>query len=71
MLRRLTEIAHDLGLTEFTATYYADNTAIRRLLRRSGHVAATGFEQGEGFAVLDISAPDSISVPSEPRPTAA
>jgi len=36
MLQRLADIAHELGLTQLTATYYADNMAIRRLLRRTG-----------------------------------
>jgi RimJ/RimL family protein N-acetyltransferase len=56
MLERLTAIARDIGITRFTATYYADNLPVRRLLHDSGHVIASGFDQGEGYAVLDLMA---------------
>jgi acetyltransferase len=58
MLKRLMDIAVALGITKLTAIYYADNMAVRRLLRRSGRVSASGFEQGEGYAVLDIARSD-------------
>lgn len=55
MLERLTEVARALGIKQLTATYYADNVPIRRLLHHTGRVAASGIDQGEGFAMLDIS----------------
>ena len=46
---------HDgLGIHEFTASYYADNVPIRRLLRDIGHVVASGYEYGEGFMRLSL-----------------
>jgi RimJ/RimL family protein N-acetyltransferase len=54
MLERLLDVARRLGITRLTATYYADNLAVRRLLRRSGRVVASGIEQGEGYSVLDL-----------------
>jgi RimJ/RimL family protein N-acetyltransferase len=57
MLDRLGEIARDLGIVQFTASYYADNVPVRRLLHRSGRVIASGVDQGEGFVVLDIGQP--------------
>ena len=56
MLERLATVARALGVTRFTATYYADNIPVRRLLNDSGHVVAAGFDQGEGYAVLDLTA---------------
>lgn len=56
LLERLAVIACELGITRFTATYYADNLPVRRLLHDSGHVIASGFDQGEGYAVLDLTA---------------
>ena len=56
LLERLAVIAGELGITRFTATYYADNLPVRRLLHDSGHVIASGFDQGEGYAVLDLTA---------------
>jgi acetyltransferase len=54
MLEQLGEVARGLGITRFTARYYADNIPVRRLLHGSGRVIASGVEQGEGFAVLDL-----------------
>jgi len=54
LLHRLIELARDRGIHEFTATYYADNIAIRRLLRDVGRVEASGFEGGEGYMRLSI-----------------
>lgn len=56
LLERLTTVARGLGIARFTATYYADNLPVRRLLHDSGHVVASGFDQGEGYAVLDLTA---------------
>ena len=56
MLTELAAMARELGVHEFTATYYADNIAIRRLLREVGHVVDSGFDSGEGYARLDLDA---------------
>jgi GNAT superfamily N-acetyltransferase len=56
MLERLTTVARSIGIERFTATYYADNLPVRRLLHHSGHVIASGYDQGEGYAVLDLTA---------------
>ena len=57
MLQQLVERARALGLTRLTATYYADNVAVRRLLHRSGLVVASGIDQGDGYAVLQLDRP--------------
>jgi hypothetical protein len=57
MLATLEEIARSLGITRLTASYYADNLPIRRLLHHTGQVVASGIEQGEGVTILDISKP--------------
>lgn len=54
MLTRLAELARDRGIHEFTATYYADNLPIRRLLRDIGHVVTSGYESGEGHMRLSL-----------------
>jgi len=54
MLTRLAELARDRGIHEFTATYYADNLPIRRLLRDIGHVVTSGYEMGEGHMRLSL-----------------
>lgn len=41
---------------EFTAVYYADNFAIRKLLQRVGTVVSSGYEQGAGYATIDLDA---------------
>ena len=56
LLTRLAEMARERGVHEFTATYYADNIAIRRLLREVGRVVDSGFDSGEGYARLDLDA---------------
>jgi RimJ/RimL family protein N-acetyltransferase len=55
MLERLADVARGLGISQFTASYFADNVAVRRLLHTTGRVAASSIEHGCGFAVLDIS----------------
>lgn len=50
----LADIACSLGIRQFTATYYADNIAVRRLLHSTGRVIGSGVNQGEGYAVLDL-----------------
>lgn len=54
LLSRLALVARALGIHEFTATYYADNLAIKRLLRDVGHVVTSGYESGEGHMRLCI-----------------
>jgi RimJ/RimL family protein N-acetyltransferase len=54
MLEELAEHARTLGITRLTATFYADNLAVRRLLHGSGLVVASGVDQGDGFAVLEL-----------------
>jgi len=54
LLCRLIRLARDRGIHQFTATYYADNVAIRRLLRDVGRVETSGFEGGEGHMRLSI-----------------
>jgi RimJ/RimL family protein N-acetyltransferase len=54
MLSRLAGLARDRGIHEFTATYFADNVAIRRLLRDVGHVVLSGYECGEGHMRLNL-----------------
>ena len=57
LLDALTGEARALGITRLTASYYADNLPVRRLLHRTGRVIESGISAGEGYAVLDISAP--------------
>lgn len=57
LLTMLTDEARALGITRLTASYYADNLPVRRLLHRTGLVVESGVSAGEGYAVLDISVP--------------
>lgn len=57
LLTLLTDEAREVGITQLTASYYADNLPVRRLLHRTGQVVQSGISGGEGYAVLDISAP--------------
>lgn len=54
LLTRLVCEARACGIHEFTASYYADNVAIRRLLRDVAHVVASGYECGEGYMRLSL-----------------
>jgi len=54
LLSRLSELARERGIHEFTATYYADNFPIRRLLRDIGHVVTSGYDHGEGHMRLSL-----------------
>jgi RimJ/RimL family protein N-acetyltransferase len=54
MLHRLAGLARQRGIHEFTATYYADNVPIRRLLRDVGRVVESGYETGEGHLRLNL-----------------
>jgi RimJ/RimL family protein N-acetyltransferase len=54
LLTRLAELAREHGIHEFTATYYADNLPIRRLLRDIGYVVTSGYESGEGHMRLSL-----------------
>jgi L-amino acid N-acyltransferase YncA len=53
----LTEVAREavaIGVVEFTATYFADNLAIIRLLHDVGHVVSSEYEYGEGTMRIDL-----------------
>lgn len=54
MVDRLAELAREQGIHGFTASYYADNVPIRRLLRDVGRVTTSSIESGQGYAELDI-----------------
>jgi len=54
LLTTLAALARDRGVHEFTATYYADNVAIRRLLRQLGHALDSGYDHGQGYASFDL-----------------
>lgn len=54
LMLRLGELAHERGITTFTATYFADNVGIRRLLRDTGRLVSTDVTIGEGFSRLDL-----------------
>lgn len=60
MLDALIAEARALHITRLTASYYADNLPVRRLLHHSGLVAESGFDSGQGYAVLDISDPEPV-----------
>jgi RimJ/RimL family protein N-acetyltransferase len=55
LLDALADEARALGITRLTASYYADNRPVRRLLHHTGRVIESGISQGEGYAVLDVS----------------
>lgn len=57
LLSMLTDEARALGITRLTASYYAENLPVRRLLHRTGLLSESGISAGEGYAVLDISVP--------------
>ena len=54
LLTMLTDEARAVGIRQLTASYYAENLPVRRLLHRTGHVIESGISAGEGHAVLDI-----------------
>ena len=54
LLTRLVAAARSRGIHELTATYFADNIPILRLLRDVGHVVSSGYECGEGHMRLNI-----------------
>lgn len=56
LLARLSEVALECGVHEFTATYYADNFAIRRLLGALGTVVRSGYDHGTGYAEIALDA---------------
>jgi hypothetical protein len=57
MLDALAAEARHLGITRPTASYYPDNLPVRRLIHHTNRVIESGIEQGQGYAVLDISEP--------------
>jgi len=60
MLDALVAEARALHISRLTASYYADNLPVRRLLHHSGLVVESGFDSGQGYAVLDISEPAAV-----------
>ena len=54
MLDALADEARAVGITRLTASYYAENLPVRRLLHHTGRVIESGISAGEGHAVLDI-----------------
>ncbi|HET6818664.1 MAG TPA: GNAT family N-acetyltransferase [Mycobacteriales bacterium] len=54
LLTHLVELARSRGVHEFTATYFADNIPICRLLRAIGHVITCTYECGEGRMRLSL-----------------
>jgi acetyltransferase len=54
LLTRLVVLARSRGIREFTATYFADNIPICRLLRDIGHVVTSTYECGEGRMRLSL-----------------
>lgn len=54
MLDELIVEARALGISRLTASYYADNVPVRRLIHGTGRVVESGIEMGVGYAVLDI-----------------
>lgn len=59
LLAQVAATARERGIRYLTATYFADNLAIRRLLRATGWAVTTWLEQGEGYAVADLDPPPS------------
>jgi RimJ/RimL family protein N-acetyltransferase len=54
MLDALADEARAVGITRLTASYYADNIPVRRLIHHTGRVIESGIRAGEGYAVLDL-----------------
>ena len=54
LLTQLVLLARSRGIHEFTATYFADNIPILRLLRDIGQVVSSGYECGEGHMRLNL-----------------
>ena len=54
LMTRLVELARSRGIHEFTATYFADNIPICRLLAAIGHVVTSSYECGEGRMRLNL-----------------
>jgi acetyltransferase len=68
LLADLEDRARMVGVRELTATYYADNFAIRRLLGQSGQIQSSSYECGEGSARLNL---DPARVPASVEPALA
>ena len=54
LLERLAECARERGVRRFTATFFADNAPLRRLLRDFAPLVQPTYEAGEGFLELDL-----------------
>ena len=56
LVTRLAQIARARGIHHFTATFFADNAPLRRLLRDVHSMVKTTYAAGEGYADLDLDA---------------
>lgn len=56
LIIRLAQIARTRGVHHFTATFFADNLPLRRLLRDVNSLVKTTYAAGEGFAEVDLDA---------------
>lgn len=54
LMKRLALLALAMGISRFTATYYADNVGVQRLLRSLGRVSSSAIEQGQGYCEIDL-----------------
>jgi RimJ/RimL family protein N-acetyltransferase len=54
LLQRLAECARERGVHRFTATFFADNAPLRRLLRDFAPLVQPTYEAGQGFLELDL-----------------
>lgn len=54
LVTRLAQIARARGVHHFTATFFADNLPLRRLLHDVEPLVKTTYSAGEGFADLDL-----------------
>jgi GNAT superfamily N-acetyltransferase len=54
LLADLEQRARCVGVHQLTATYYADNFPIRRLLGHTGQLQSTSYDCGEGVACLNL-----------------
>lgn len=54
LITRLAQVARSRGVHHFTATFFADNLPLRRLLREVEPLVTTTYAAGEGFADLDL-----------------
>lgn len=61
LLARLAVIARERGVHHFSATFYADNQPLRRLLRDVAPLVQTSYADGEGHVDMDLDASPETS----------